>query len=302
MEVKINREIRNYTESMFFGLSLRQFVFFLYWLSALRCFCTADHIKLGEKYARVLFLKDYASYIKDSMFSELTEPNRNLMLSVDVIPIPTDEAVREVERLLLGVETNITGWQRRQNQNNNFSAVVPYDMELQRKESKEFLDDLTTRDQRMMFAVVTMVITADSKEQLDLDTETVLSTARKHMCQMATLKYQQTDGLNTVLPIGTRKINAFRTLTTESLAVLMPFKVQEIIIIPAMIEIDDVVSDSFRINLLTYRFRPQLAHLQRFQDNCLALAGFQNLHPPFLPEHMRRHYLSPRQEGRPART
>ena len=27
MEVKINREIRNYTESIFFGLSLRQFVF-----------------------------------------------------------------------------------------------------------------------------------------------------------------------------------------------------------------------------------------------------------------------------------
>ena len=123
----------------------------------------------------MLFLKDYASYIKDSMFSELTELNRNLMLSIDVIPIPTDEAVREVERLLLGVETNITGWQRRQNQNNNFSAAVPYDMELQRKESKEFLDDLTTRDQRMMFAVVTMVITADTKEQLDLDTETVLN-------------------------------------------------------------------------------------------------------------------------------
>lgn len=27
MEVKINREIRNYTESVFFGLSLRQFIF-----------------------------------------------------------------------------------------------------------------------------------------------------------------------------------------------------------------------------------------------------------------------------------
>lgn len=112
--------------------------------------------------------------------------------------------------------------------NNYFSAVVPYDMELQRKESKEFLDDLTTRDQRMMFAVITMVITAETKEQLEADTETIFSTARKHMCQMATLKYQQLDGLNTVLPIGTRKINAFRTLTTESLAVFIPFKVQEI--------------------------------------------------------------------------
>ena len=29
MEVKINREIRDYTESIFFGLSLRQFVFAL---------------------------------------------------------------------------------------------------------------------------------------------------------------------------------------------------------------------------------------------------------------------------------
>ena len=188
----------------------------------------SDYLMLGKRFARVLYLKDYASYIKDSFVAELTEMSRSMMLSIDILPVPTDEAVREVENRLLGVETNITNWQRKQNQNNNFSAVVPYDMELQRKESKEFLDDLTTRDQRMFFAVITMVITADTKEELDQDTETILSTARKHMCQMAVLKYQQLDGLNTVLPIGTRKINAFRTLTTESLAVFIPFKVQEI--------------------------------------------------------------------------
>ena len=189
---------------------------------------SSDYLKLGEKFCRVLFLKDYASYIKDSMVTELTDFNRNMMLSIDVVPVPTDEAVREVENRLLGVETNITNWQRRQNANNNFSAVIPYDMELQRKESKEFLDDLTTRDQRMMFGLITMVLCADSKEQLDSDTEAVLLVARKHMCQLAVLKYQQLDGLNTVLPIGARKINAFRTLTTESLAVFIPFKVQEI--------------------------------------------------------------------------
>ena len=188
----------------------------------------SDYLKLGGKFCRVLFLKDYASYIKDNMVTELTDFNRNLMFSIDIVPVPTDEAVREVENRLLGVETNITNWQRRQNANNNFSAVVPYDMELQRKESKEFLDDLTTRDQRMMFAVMTLAITADTKEQLDSDTEAVLSVARKHMCQLAVLKFQQLDGLNTALPIGARKINAFRTLTTESLAVFIPFKVQEI--------------------------------------------------------------------------
>ena len=63
----------------------------------------------------------------------------------------------------------------------------------------------------MMFAVMTLAITADTKEQLDSDTEAVLSVARKHMCQLAVLKFQQLDGLNTALPIGVRKINAFRT-------------------------------------------------------------------------------------------
>ncbi len=187
-----------------------------------------DYLMLGSRYARVLFLKDYASYIKDSMISELTDLKENMMLSIDMLPVPTDEAVREVENRLLGVETNIASWQRKQNRNSNFSAVIPYDMELQRKESKEFLDDLTTRDQRMFFAVLTMVLTADTKEELDRDTESVLACAGKHMCQMAVLNYQQLDGLATVLPVGARKINAFRTLTTESLAVLMPFKVQEI--------------------------------------------------------------------------
>jgi hypothetical protein len=187
-----------------------------------------DYFTMGTRYGRVLFLKEYASYIKDSMIAELTDMNHNLMMSIDVIPVPTDEAVREVENRLLGVETNITNWQRRQNASNNFSAVIPYDMEQQRKEAKEFLDDLTTRDQQMMFAVLTFVLTADSLEQLEADSETLLTTARKHLCQMAPLNFQQMDGLNTALPIGLRKINALRTLTTESLAVLNPFRVQEI--------------------------------------------------------------------------
>ena len=187
-----------------------------------------DFFMMGEKYGRVMFLKDYAAYLKDDIVTKLTDISRNLMLSIDIIPIPTDEAVREVENRMLGVETNAANWQRRQNANNNFTAMLPYDMELQRKETKEFLEDLTTRDQKMMFALVTIVHMADTKKQLDEDTEAIKTAARERMCQLATLKWQQMDGLNTALPIGVRKIDVARTLTTESLAVLMPFRVQEI--------------------------------------------------------------------------
>ena len=113
-----------------------------------------DCFKINERYGRVLYMQDYASYVKDDMISELCDLSRDLMLSIDILPVPTDEAVREIQNRLLGVETNVTNWQRRQNANNNFSAIVPYDMELQRKETKEMLDDLTTRDQRMMFGII----------------------------------------------------------------------------------------------------------------------------------------------------
>ena len=188
----------------------------------------AGHFEMGGKYGRVLFLKDYASYIEDDMISDLSDFDRSLMLSIDILPIPTDEAVKEIQSRILGVESDITRWQQRQNDKNNFTAAIPYELEQLRTETKEFLSDLTERDQRMIFAVVTLVHVADTLEQLDADTETLLSIGREHLCQFSVLRYQQEDGLNTVLPYGLRRVKALRTLTTESAAVLMPFRVQEI--------------------------------------------------------------------------
>lgn len=188
----------------------------------------SDYLRIGKRYARVLYLKDYATCIDDKFVSELTTLNRQLMLSIDINPIPTDEAIRTVQSVVMGVEKNIYDWQKRQNANNNFSALIPYEMELQRNEVREYINDVTVRDQRMMLAVLTMVHVADTKEQLDLDTEALLAIARKYVCQLAVLRYQQFDGLQTVLPYGIRKVHALRTSTTESVAAFVPFKVQEI--------------------------------------------------------------------------
>ena len=133
---------------------------------------------------------------------DLSDFSRNLLLYIDILPIPTEEAVREVQSRILGVETVITRWQQRQNRQNNFTATVPYDLEQMRTESKDLLEDLTARDQRLMFACATLVHIADSLEQLDADTPTLQSIAQEKLCGFSVLRYQQEDGLNTVLPYG----------------------------------------------------------------------------------------------------
>lgn len=188
------------------------------------------YFKLGDKYGRVLFMANYAGYISDGFIAKLCDLNKSFMYSMDIITVPTDQAVKEVENRLLGIETNITNWQRRQNANNNFSAVIPYDMEQQRKEAKEFLDDLTVRDQRMMLGCITICHLADSKEELDNDSKTLMSIARSNMCDIQPLAFssRQLDGLSTVLPVGVNKLDIVRTLITESAAVFIPFRAQEV--------------------------------------------------------------------------
>lgn len=190
-------------------------------------FCS-DCFTMGSRYGRVLFIKEYASRMKDDIISELTGISRNMMMSIDIIPTPMDEAIKELENKILGVETNITSWQRRQNANLNFSAVIPYDMEQQRKALNDIYDKLTIEDEKLMYGVVTIVHTAESKSQLEEDTKAITTTAIGRQCQLGILRFQQMDGLNTVLPIGHRKIDALRTFLSKSLTAFMPFKVQEI--------------------------------------------------------------------------
>ena len=73
----------------------------------------SDYFKIDGRYGRVLYLRDYANFIKDSFMAELTDIDRGLMLSIDASPITTDQAIRQSENKLLSVETNISNWQRK---------------------------------------------------------------------------------------------------------------------------------------------------------------------------------------------
>ena len=84
-----------------------------------------DHFRMGDRYERVLFLKDYAAYLRDDILSELSGIDRPMILSIDVVPIPMDKAIWDSESRLLGVERNIVDFLRKQQANNKFSGTEP---------------------------------------------------------------------------------------------------------------------------------------------------------------------------------
>ena len=102
-----------------------------------------NHFTVDGKFGRVMYLRDYASYIKDSLVAELTAMNREILLSIDILPVPMDEAIREVNKRTLGTEASIAAWNRSQNQKQNFAAILPIRLEQERQENREFMNDLS---------------------------------------------------------------------------------------------------------------------------------------------------------------
>ena len=189
---------------------------------------TKDYMKIGDKYARVLMINHIATYVKDNIISRLMDIDNTSMMTLTIVPVPTEDAVEDADKRLMGVDKNITSWQQKQTNRKLPSIVVPYHMKKEKEAVEEFLDDLTNRDQKMFYVTMTLLHTADSLDKLNEETRTIKKAARKARCRMVTLNHQQYDGLCETLPLGLRPIEYDRTMTTESLLAFTPFFVQEV--------------------------------------------------------------------------
>ena len=173
--------------------------------------CEDDKIKMGTRYCRTLLIRDVPSYLRDDIVQRLTEIKNPVMLSITTDAISTEVAIREVEERLMKVNTNIDNWKAKQKRRKLPFDEIPYAFDVQRKEVKSFLDELTYNDTRMMYTTVTVIHTADTIEQLDADTERILTSAKELRCQVMELYYKQLEGMFTALPYGLRCIDFSRT-------------------------------------------------------------------------------------------
>lgn len=187
-----------------------------------------DHFQIGGRYVRVLAMTEYASWIDDGTLSRLTNLDTEIILSVNFLPVPTDEAVKFFQSKLDSVEANSMRYQQKQMERTKLAVPEPYNIKKERQVITDSLNDITVRDCGLVVATITIAHMADSLEKLDSDTELIRTVARDVNCEFNICTEQQLDALNTCLPYGLDRISMDRSLTTESLAAFMPFNAQEI--------------------------------------------------------------------------
>lgn len=187
-----------------------------------------DYFKDEKKFCRALFIKKYPSSLSDRFLNEITSLPVHSITSIDVVPIPKDMTTKVLQKKYLGIESDIIKQQRVRNKNNDFSSEISYNKRIEKKEIEEIMDDVRENDQCLYYVAVTIILMADSKEELDSMTETVETIGKRNSVTIEEHYLKQREALNTALPIGVRQVETMRTMLTQSLAVLMPFNVQEL--------------------------------------------------------------------------
>ncbi|SCP98626.1 VirB4-like conjugal transfer ATPase, CD1110 family [Anaerobium acetethylicum] len=187
-----------------------------------------DHFEDERKYCRTLFVKKYPSSLSDRFLNEITSLPVHSITSIDVVPIPKELTTRMLQKKYLGIESDIIRQQRVRNKNSDFSSEISYAKRTEKKEIEAIMDDVRENDQCLFYAAVTIILMADTKEELDSISETVETIGKRNGCSIETHFLRQREALNTALPIGVRQVETMRTMLTQSLAVLMPFNVQEL--------------------------------------------------------------------------
>ena len=186
-----------------------------------------DHIEDEGKYCRALFIKKYPSALSDRFLNEITSLPIHCITSIDVIPIPKEITTRVLQKKYLGIEADIIKQQRVRNRNNDFSTEISYAKRTEKKEIEAIMDDVRENDQCLYYVGVTVVIVAETLEELESITETVESIGKRNSVSIDTHYLKQREALNTALPIGVRQVETMRTMLTQSVAALLPFNVQE---------------------------------------------------------------------------
>ena len=187
-----------------------------------------DSFEDERKFCKALFIKKYPSSLSDRFLNEITSLPVHSIVSIDVVPVPKDLTTKVLQKKYLGIESDIIKQQRVRNKNNDFSSDISYAKRTEKKEIETIMDDVRENDQCLYYVAVTIILMADSKKELESISETVETIGKRNSCTIDVHYLKQREALNTALPIGVRQVETMRTMLTQSLAVLMPFNVQEL--------------------------------------------------------------------------
>lgn len=188
-----------------------------------------DYMEIGEKFAQSLILFEYPQFVEDTTLRKLTELEKNMLLTITLVPIEKQDALDQCNRVYTNIEGEIARYTRKQVANKNYNASIPMKTEAKRESIIELQHDLANRDQGIFFMNLGITVFGETKEEMLDAAETIIEMGRQKQFRFIVNNYMQEDTFNTTMPYGLKFVENWRTMTSESVAAFNPFVARELL-------------------------------------------------------------------------
>ncbi len=187
-----------------------------------------DYIRIDDKYARSLTLRNLPSYLRGDILAEMSNQPFNMLTSIIYRSLAQGDALKLVKNKTVDINQNVVEQQKKASKNGYSSDLISPEIRNSQREVEQIMEDLTQDNQKLFMTTITMTVFADTKEQLDKYTEIVKATAERFVCQADVLSEQQELGFDTCLPLCYNRVKMERMLNTTGAAIFLPFSVKEL--------------------------------------------------------------------------
>lgn len=198
-----------------------------------------DYFMYNDTFARCIYFKRLPESVEDTIFKDILEMNQSLIISKNVEFVEPSEALTLLQRKLTDMKQEEIAKVRKTAAAANGAFVDPIEgtqLAIDKAHAQEFLEDLKERNQKMTLCQFIVMLTANTYEELEKNTEALEIILRKHQIEPIHAPYRQEQAFSSVLPIGNsfscdkeHNIQVRRTLSSESTAVFMPFNARELL-------------------------------------------------------------------------
>lgn len=187
-------------------------------------------LQIDDYYYRVMYLTNLPAGLSDEFLCDLGDNQFPTTISLSVESLAQDKALRLVRKQMTGIEMNKIDAEKRAIKAGYDPSTIRHSIKDAYSHILQTYDDLLNKNQKLFFVNITVCVGGSSIEDLDENCKTVMSKARKYTCQLNTFTIQQEEAWKMTLPFGyiPKETAVDRSLTTEALAVFMPFSSQEI--------------------------------------------------------------------------
>ncbi len=177
---------------------------------------TFDYIKLGDTFARTLFVYEYPRFLNSGWLSEIINVDIILDLSMHIYPQNTESTLKKLRSKSSQVESSLVMEAEKGLTRNPFLEATYADIE-------DLRDNITTGLAKMFQQGIYVTIYADSLDKLNEDTQSLENLFGIHMVFTKHANLQMEQGFNTCLPMGKDELSINRNMDTEAVSVSFPF-------------------------------------------------------------------------------